>query len=76
MPDKNNSLADLTYEQAFSELETIVEALENEQKPLDETLKLFERGQMLTQYCAALLEQAELRIKQLDPSLKLSEKDE
>ena len=61
-------LSDLNYEQAFSELEYIVEMLEREQKPLDESLKLFERGQQLVQYCMALLDQAELRIRQLNPN--------
>jgi len=61
------ALSDLNYEQAFSELEGIVETLESEQKPLDESLKLYERGQLLVQYCIALLDQADLRIRQLNP---------
>ena len=61
------ALSDLSYEQAFSELESIVETLESEQKPLEESLKLYERGQLLVQYCVALLEQADLRIRQLNP---------
>ena len=61
------ALSDLNYEQAFSELEGIVETLESEQKPLDESLKLYERGQLLVQYCMALLDQADLRIRQLNP---------
>ena len=60
-------LSELSYEQAFSELEDILQALEGEQKPLDESLKLFERGQLLVQYCIALLDQADLRIQQLNP---------
>ena len=67
MTKNEPKLAELTYEQAFNELEQIVETMESEQKPLDESLKMFERGQVLAQYCAALLEQAELRIKQLNP---------
>jgi len=61
------ALSDMNYEQAFSELEGIVETLESEQKPLDESLKLYERGQLLVQYCMALLDQADLRIRQLNP---------
>jgi exodeoxyribonuclease VII small subunit len=55
----------LTYEQAFAELETIVAALENEEQALDESLARFERGQALTKHCAALLDQAELKVRQL-----------
>lgn len=62
------ALSNLNYEQAFSELESIVEALESEQKPLEESLKLYERGQLLVQYCMALLDQADLRIRQLNPA--------
>lgn len=68
MTELNSSLSDLSYEQAFNELESIVEALESEQKPLDESLALYERGQLLVQYCMALLEQADLRIRQLNPN--------
>ncbi len=68
MKKNETKLADLTYEQAFSELEQIVETLETAQKPLEETVKLYERGQLLVQYCASLLEQADLRIKQLNPN--------
>ena len=38
------AVEDLTYEEALAELEGIVEALEGEQNPLDEAMKLFERG--------------------------------
>jgi exodeoxyribonuclease VII small subunit len=68
MKENKSKLSDLTYEQAFSELEQIVESLETAQKPLDETVNLYERGQLLVQYCAALLEQANLRIRQLNPN--------
>jgi exodeoxyribonuclease VII small subunit len=55
----------LTYEEAFSELEQIVIALESGDKPLDESLRLFERGQGLTKRCASLLDEAELKVNQL-----------
>ena len=68
MTDQLSTLSDLSYEQAFSELESIVEALESEQKPLDQSLQLYERGQLLVQYCMALLDRADLRIRQLNPN--------
>jgi exodeoxyribonuclease VII small subunit len=55
----------LTYEQAFSELETIVTALESEERALDESLALYERGQHLAQHCAGMLDQAEMKVQQL-----------
>ncbi len=56
---------ELSYEQAFAELESIVSALETEQRSLDETLRLFERGQILARYCSSLLDQADLKVQQL-----------
>ena len=59
------SVDELTYETAFAELENIVAALENEQSSLDESMKLYERGQALVKRCAAILDKAELKVKQL-----------
>ena len=58
-------LEDLTYEQAFAELEKIVAALESEQRSLDESMALYERGQMLVRHCAKLLEKAEVKVRKL-----------
>jgi len=56
---------ELSYEQALTELETIVASLESTKLPLDETMSLYERGQALTRHCVELLDKAELRVKQL-----------
>ncbi len=55
----------LTYEAAFAELQTIIEALEGEQRSLDEATALYERGQSLVKRCSELLGQAELKVRQL-----------
>lgn len=64
---KTKTPDELPYEQAFHELEKLVTALESEELPLEEALKLFERGQTLAARCSYLLEQAELRLRQLAP---------
>jgi exodeoxyribonuclease VII small subunit len=56
----------LNYEQAFGELEGIVAALESGEHSLDESLRLYERGQLLMKHCAVLLQQAELKVRELD----------
>lgn len=56
---------ELSYEDAYKELLVLVESLESNEHPLDETMILFERGQELSQYCTSLLERAELKIHQL-----------
>jgi exodeoxyribonuclease VII small subunit len=55
----------MTYEEAFAELETIVAALETGERPLEESMTLFERGQALTKRCAELLDKAELKVQAL-----------
>jgi len=59
------AVEELTYEEALAELEGIVEALEGEQNPLDEAMKLFERGQALIVRCGGLLETAQLKVQKL-----------
>ena len=54
---------ELSYEEALVELEGIVESLEGEQSPLEDSMKLFERGQSLAAHCSALLESAQLKVQ-------------
>lgn len=56
---------DMTYEQAFREIESIVNDLETDERPLQDALSLFERGQALARHCAQMLEKAELKVQQL-----------
>ena len=67
MPKKTaaTKIEDLTFEQAFKELEETVAKLEDGDLPLEASLALFERGQRLSAYCSRLLEQAELKVTQL-----------
>lgn len=58
-------IEELTYEQAFNELETIVAALESEERALEDALALFERGQALATHCTQMLDDAELKVQQL-----------
>jgi exodeoxyribonuclease VII small subunit len=58
---------ELTFEQALEELQEVVGSLESGELALEDSLKLFERGQSLADRCSQLLEQAELRMRQLVP---------
>ena len=64
-PDIASSVEQLTFEEAFQQLEVIVSSLEAEGQSLENTLALYERGQALARHCAVLLDQAELKVKQL-----------
>lgn len=72
---EKSPVEELSYEQAFAELETIVNRLETETLSLEESLVLFERGQALSLRCSSLLESAELRVQQLRLD-KLNNKEE
>lgn len=51
------------FEKAFKELETIVQRLESEELPLDESLRLFEQGISLSRFCHQRLEEVEKKIE-------------
>ena len=67
MPKKTTAakIEELTFEQAFKELEATVAKLEDGDLSLEESLALFERGQRLSAQCSRLLEQAELKVTHL-----------
>ncbi|MBI3160531.1 MAG: exodeoxyribonuclease VII small subunit [Chloroflexi bacterium] len=73
---KAKPVEELTYEEAFADLEAVVAALESADHPLEESLALFERGQALARRCAELLEKAELKVQQLTGDGELSEFEE
>jgi exodeoxyribonuclease VII small subunit len=54
-----------SFEDAQAELEQIVERLERGQAPLDEALRLWERGEELYAFCRAKLDAAEGRVEEL-----------
>jgi len=57
----------MRFEEAFEELAALVAQLEGGEQPLEESLGLFERGQALAAHCSRLLEEAELKLRQLVP---------
>ena len=61
-----DELTNLSYEAAFQELEALVARMESGDLPLEESVKLYERGQQLSAHCQALLEEAELKIRLVD----------
>lgn len=55
----------MSFEAATDRLGKIVEQLESGEKPLDESLKLFEEGSALVSFCYEKLSSAEQKIKAL-----------
>lgn len=56
----------MPFEDALKRLETIVESMEAGELPLEALLGRFEEGTQLVKVCQTQLEQAELKIKQLE----------
>jgi exodeoxyribonuclease VII small subunit len=56
---------ELSFEQSLAELEEIVAQLEAGEKPLDESLALYEKGVAALKRCHAMLDKAEKRIRLL-----------
>jgi exodeoxyribonuclease VII small subunit len=54
-----------SFEALYSELTEVVRQLEAGELTLAESLALFERGAALAERCNALLDQAEVRVRQL-----------
>jgi exodeoxyribonuclease VII small subunit len=53
------------FEKAFQNLEKIVQRLEGEELPLDESLQLFEEGIRLSRFCHQRLEEVEKKIEMI-----------
>lgn len=56
---------ELTFEQAFQQLEQVVQQLENGGLSLDQSILLFEQGMRLAGFCEAKLNEADQRVSQL-----------
>jgi len=54
-----------SFETALTQLETIVEAMEQGEVPLAELMKQFEEGTKLLQLCETRLKDAEIKLEQL-----------
>lgn len=56
----------MAFEEALKKLESIVEAMESGDLPLETLLARFEEGTGLVKTCQAKLEEAELKISKLE----------
>lgn len=56
------SMAEKKFEKAMERLEGIVESLEKGDLPLEDSLKIFEEGMELVNFCSRKLEEAQQKI--------------
>jgi exodeoxyribonuclease VII small subunit len=63
--DIADDIAKMPFEAALAELESIVDKLEKGATPLEESIKIYERGEALKAHCDGLLREAEMRIEKI-----------
>lgn len=62
MPQKERP----SFEEALQKLEEIVEKLNNDEITLEKSVELYEKGLELSKICSETLDQATLKIEQID----------
>jgi exodeoxyribonuclease VII small subunit len=66
MPDATPApVAELSFEKALAELESIVQRLEQGKVDLEESIAIYERGEALKNHCERLLKEAEGRVERI-----------
>ena len=70
MPETDNQtggdeIKTMSFEQALEALERIVDDLEKGDVPLDQSIRIYERGEALKKHCEALLKAAEDKVEKI-----------
>jgi len=61
----NDDIRTMSFEQALEALERIVDDLEKGDVPLDQSIRIYERGEALKKHCDALLKAAEDKVEKI-----------
>lgn len=62
---RHDDIKAMSFERALKELESIVGRLERGDVELEESITIYERGEMLKEHCDRLLRQAEAKVEKL-----------
>lgn len=65
MSEADTDIKAMSFEQALAALEAIVEDLERGEVPLDQSIRIYERGEALKAHCARLLKSAEDKVEKI-----------
>lgn len=63
---ENNEIKDLSFEEAITQLETIVRELESGRTKLDDAVSAYEKAITLKKFCEAKLKDAQLKIEKIE----------
>ena len=61
----NSDIKKLSFEEALSELEGIVESLERGDIDLEDSISIYERGEVLKAHCESKLEKAKMKVDKI-----------
>lgn len=61
----NTDIAVMSFEDALKQLEKIVDDLERGDVPLEESIRIYERGEALKKHCDTLLKSAEDKVEKI-----------
>jgi exodeoxyribonuclease VII small subunit len=62
---ENEDIKAMSFEQALAALEQIVDDLERGDVPLDQSIRIYERGEALKDHCDRLLKAAEAKVEKI-----------
>ena len=63
--EPNADIKEMSFEQALDALERIVDDLERGDVPLDQSIRIYERGEALKSHCDRLLKAAEDKVEKI-----------
>jgi exodeoxyribonuclease VII small subunit len=63
--ETNDDIRAMSFEQALQALERIVDDLEKGDVPLDQSIRIYERGEALKAHCDRLLKAAEDKVEKI-----------
>ena len=63
--EANDDVKTMSFEQALQALERIVDDLEKGDVPLDQSIRIYERGEALKAHCDRLLKAAEDKVEKI-----------
>jgi exodeoxyribonuclease VII small subunit len=63
--EETGDIADLSFEDALAALERIVDRLEAGDVPLEDSIRIYERGAALKAHCEQKLKAAELKVEKI-----------
>ena len=66
--DNEKKIAAMTFEEAMTELETLLQWVEKGEGSLEQSIAAYERGMALAEHCGTCLAKAEHRVEQIKES--------